>query len=112
MFSFKLVNMITCARSNCYRASIGRIHRPLYRRVYPVRLVFPNGYSITIRYNEPRSIIKLPFDINSLATEEQRKRRLLLRTRVDVDKDTSTNDISFRSNSIAQQLVKRRSANK
>lgn len=68
----------TIIRQTCYRASIGRIKRPVYSRLYPVKLVKPDGSSINISYNEPISIIKLPFDLSQL-NETDRRRRLLKR---------------------------------
>lgn len=32
----------TLVRTHCYRASIGRIKRPVYARQYPVKLVKPD----------------------------------------------------------------------
>lgn len=69
---------IQVTRGNCFRASFGKIARPVYARMYPVKLVKPDGSSITIQYHEPISIIKLPFNINEL-DEAERKRRLLKR---------------------------------
>lgn len=79
-------------RSHCYRASIGRIRRPVYARQYPVKLVKPDGSSITINYHEPISIIKLPFDVTQL-DEAERRRRLLKRqmsSKVDPKKTKET----------------------
>lgn len=65
-------------RNSCYRASLNRIKRPAYARLYPVTLVKPDGSSITIKYHEPISIIKLPYDLN-LLSDIDRKRRMLKR---------------------------------
>ncbi|XP_022128101.1 39S ribosomal protein L55, mitochondrial [Pieris rapae] len=56
-------------------ASITKIHREIYTRMYPTKVVLPNGASINIRYHEPRKIIKLPLDL-SLLSDEERKIRL------------------------------------
>ncbi|CAG9560339.1 unnamed protein product [Danaus chrysippus] len=56
-------------------ASITKIHREIYTRTYPTKVVLPNGASINIRYHEPRKIIRLPLDLSSL-TEEEKKMRL------------------------------------
>ena len=69
---------LTSVRKNSYRASIGKISRPVYSRLYPVRLVKPDGSAINIKYHEPIGIIKLPFDLNKL-DEVDRKHRLLKR---------------------------------
>ncbi len=68
----------TAVRTNCFRACFGKITRPVYARMYPVKLVKPDGSSLTVQYHEPVSIIKLPFNINEL-DEAERKRRLLKR---------------------------------
>jgi large subunit ribosomal protein L55 len=77
-----LTNISSCLsstiRQTCFRASIGRIKRSVYSRLYPVKLVKPDGSSINISYHEPISIIKLPFDLSQL-NENDRKRRLLKR---------------------------------
>ncbi|KAB7496551.1 39S ribosomal protein L55, mitochondrial [Armadillidium nasatum] len=57
--------------------------------MYPTHLIFSDGSSILIRYQEPRKIIKLPLDISAL-TEEERIRRLYNRkpkTKVIIQED-------------------------
>lgn len=44
---------------NSNSASITRPHRLTYTRTYPTVLVFPNGSTITIRYTEPKQILKV-----------------------------------------------------
>ncbi|XP_034824931.1 large ribosomal subunit protein mL55 [Maniola hyperantus] len=56
-------------------ASITRIHREVFTRMYPTKVVLANGASINIRYHEPRKIIKLPLDLSTLS-EDERKARL------------------------------------
>ncbi|XP_050299328.1 39S ribosomal protein L55, mitochondrial [Anthonomus grandis grandis] len=60
---------------SCWSAGITRPHRLTYARTYPTLLVQPDGSTYTIRYPEPRRIIKLPLNIWTL-TEAQRKERL------------------------------------
>ncbi|PZC85324.1 hypothetical protein B5X24_HaOG201820 [Helicoverpa armigera] len=62
-----------CLHNNI--ASVTKIHRDLYSRMYPTQVVLPDGASINIRYHEPRKVIKLPLDLSQL-TEEERKMRL------------------------------------
>ncbi|XP_068630766.1 large ribosomal subunit protein mL55 [Battus philenor] len=64
-----------CRFLNNNVATITKIHRDVYARMYPTVIVQPNGASINIRYNEPRKIIKLPLDLSQLS-EEERKIRL------------------------------------
>lgn len=56
-------------------AEITKIHRKVYARTYPTVMVLPDGSSINIRYHEPRQIITLPLNLDSL-TEAERKARL------------------------------------
>ncbi|KJH47208.1 glycosyltransferase, group 2 family protein [Dictyocaulus viviparus] len=61
-------------RGNAWRACLGKIRRTEYLRHYPVLLIRPDGSTIEIRYLEPRSVIQLPVDINSLTEGEKRQR--------------------------------------
>lgn len=54
---------------------ITRIKKSIYPRAYKVRLQQPDGSSYTIRYHEPRELIRLPVDPNNL-TEEEKQARL------------------------------------
>ncbi|XP_048367646.1 39S ribosomal protein L55, mitochondrial [Sphaerodactylus townsendi] len=56
------------------RTSIACIPRVKYGRVYPVLLVRPDGSTIHIRYKEPRRILMMPVDINTLPEAERRAR--------------------------------------
>merc|ERR1712142_251336 len=60
-------------RWNSNRASISRINRTIYPRLYPVTVVNPDGSSFRIRFKEPRRIITLPIDIESLSPEERQQ---------------------------------------
>ncbi|XP_013771950.1 39S ribosomal protein L55, mitochondrial-like [Limulus polyphemus] len=63
-----------CVRNNSSLASTTKVHRLIYKRLYPTVLVLPDGSTVNIRYHEPRKIIKLPLDMNSLTEEEQKQR--------------------------------------
>ncbi|GIY00993.1 39S ribosomal protein L55, mitochondrial [Caerostris extrusa] len=65
--------LIQQLRHNSNRASIVKIGREKYCRMYLTTLVNPDGSSITIRYHEPRRIIKLPMDVSQLTPEELQK---------------------------------------
>ncbi|XP_050535326.1 39S ribosomal protein L55, mitochondrial [Daktulosphaira vitifoliae] len=54
--------------------AITKIHRNVYPRHYLTKIVKPDGSSFTIRYHEPRMIIKLPLDLNSISEEEKKRR--------------------------------------
>lgn len=51
-------------------ALISKTKREYYLRTYPTTVVEPDGSSYTIRYQEPRRIIKLPLDVTTLTPEE------------------------------------------
>ncbi|XP_014663266.1 PREDICTED: 39S ribosomal protein L55, mitochondrial-like [Priapulus caudatus] len=61
-------------RHNSNRASITKIGRLTYARLYPTMLVNPDGSTVRIKYREPRKIIKLPLDLSTLTEEERRAR--------------------------------------
>lgn len=42
-------------------ARVTKVHRDLYPRMYPTKVVLPDGASINIRYHEPRKIIKVNY---------------------------------------------------
>ncbi|XP_023221048.1 39S ribosomal protein L55, mitochondrial-like isoform X1 [Centruroides sculpturatus] len=60
-----------CFNSN--RASITKVRRKIYAKMYPAVLVQPDGSTINIRYHEPKMIIKLPPDLDKMSEEEKRK---------------------------------------
>ncbi|XP_043766710.1 39S ribosomal protein L55, mitochondrial [Cervus elaphus] len=61
-------------RADCNRASLTRLHRQTYARLYPVLLVKQDGSTIHIRYPEPRRMLTMPVDLDSLSPEERRAR--------------------------------------
>ncbi|CAM1294262.1 MRPL55 (predicted) [Pycnogonum litorale] len=78
IFCSRLMPLATSVRHTSNQAWISKIKRQTYTRTYPTILVFPDGSTVNIRYHEPVSIIKLPFDIRTLS-EEERKLRLMKR---------------------------------
>lgn len=54
-------------------AYIAKMRRPYYLKTYPTVLVEPNGVIYTIRYEEPRRIITLPLNLESLSPEQQQE---------------------------------------
>ncbi|KAM5299608.1 large ribosomal subunit protein mL55 [Ctenodactylus gundi] len=61
-------------RANSTRALLTRLHRQAYPRLYPVLLVKQDGSTIHIRYSEPRCMLEMPLDLDSLSPEERRAR--------------------------------------
>ncbi|XP_015923013.1 large ribosomal subunit protein mL55 [Parasteatoda tepidariorum] len=57
-------------RNGSNRTCIAKIGREKYVRVYPTMVVNSDGSTYTIRYHEPRKIIKLPMDTSKLTAEE------------------------------------------
>ncbi|XP_063057769.1 large ribosomal subunit protein mL55 [Engraulis encrasicolus] len=64
----------TALHENSNRASIVRCTRNKFERQYPVLLVRTDGSTINIRYKEPRRILQMPVDINTLSDEERKIR--------------------------------------
>lgn len=66
MNSKVLLNLKSSLVNHCFRkclhnniATVTKVHRDLYTRMYPTKVVLPDGASINIRYHEPRKIIKV-----------------------------------------------------
>lgn len=55
-FSLYLISK-RCLNNNV--ASITKIHREIYARMYPTAVILPDGSSFNIRYHEPRKIIQV-----------------------------------------------------
>eukprot|EP00745_Piridium_sociabile_P043971 TRINITY_DN91057_c0_g1_i1.p1 TRINITY_DN91057_c0_g1~~TRINITY_DN91057_c0_g1_i1.p1 ORF type:complete len:139 (-),score=21.96 TRINITY_DN91057_c0_g1_i1:10-381(-) len=68
---------LTCGpqRNSSSKTSVTRLNRYNFPRLYPTLMVLPDGSTITVRYKEPRKLIKLPEDL-SLLSEADRKLRL------------------------------------
>ncbi|EEB11792.1 glutamyl-tRNA amidotransferase [Pediculus humanus corporis] len=52
-------------------AVVTKIHRKHFLKHYPTLVVEPDGSTYTVRYHEPRKIIKLPLDLSKLSEEER-----------------------------------------
>lgn len=59
------------ARAASSAAFVSRVKRPTYVRQYPTVVVQPDGSTITVRYHEPRSLIRLPLVFEELSAEQQ-----------------------------------------
>ncbi|XP_026805747.1 39S ribosomal protein L55, mitochondrial [Rhopalosiphum maidis] len=71
-----MVNIVRfCRFFSSKSAAITKIHRNIYPQHYLTKVIQPDGSSFTIRFNDPRMIIKLPLDME-LISEEERKRRM------------------------------------
>jgi len=78
--SSRLALSTTSVACDCTRVGHARIRGRQYLRTYPTLLVYPDGSTVTVRYKEPREIIKLPLDLNEV-DEATRTERLALRKR-------------------------------
>ncbi|XP_008837223.1 39S ribosomal protein L55, mitochondrial isoform X2 [Nannospalax galili] len=65
-------------RADSNRASLTRLRRQAYARLYPVLLVKQDGSTIHVRYREPRRMLLMPLDVDALSPED---RRAMLRKR-------------------------------
>ncbi|XP_045160020.2 39S ribosomal protein L55, mitochondrial-like isoform X2 [Mercenaria mercenaria] len=85
-------------RYNSNRTSITRTKTAHYVRTYPTLLVLPDGSSITVRYEKPRRIIKLPVDLSTLTDQEKEARIMIFnppkKTEVkeDIEDDFNVNE--------------------
>ncbi|XP_002760880.1 large ribosomal subunit protein mL55 isoform X1 [Callithrix jacchus] len=61
-------------RADSSRASFARVRRQAYARLYPVLLVKQDGSTVHIRYREPRRMLAMPIDLDTLTPEERRAR--------------------------------------
>jgi len=63
---------------NANRCVVTKVKRTKFARLHPTMAVMPDGSTITIKYAEPRQLIKFPIKIEE-ASEEETKRIQLLR---------------------------------
>jgi large subunit ribosomal protein L55 len=70
--------------------------------VYKVRLQKPDGSSYIIRYHEPRELVRLPVDPNSL-TEEEKQARL---NRLKPEKEIEVHEFDDEETEIIQRSWK------
>lgn len=75
---------------------IYKANRDLFARLYPTTLVFKDGSTVTIRYHEPRQILKIPLTLEECTDEKSKNawqiRRRLLKTQAIIDEK---DDITF-----------------
>jgi len=71
-------NQVQVRYLNANRCAVTKIKRSKFARLHPTMTVLPDGSSITIKYPEPRRLIKFPIKLEE-ATEEETKRIQLLR---------------------------------
>ncbi|XP_059062166.1 large ribosomal subunit protein mL55 [Achroia grisella] len=88
-------------------ACITKMHREVYSRMYPTRVVLPDGASIIVRYHEPRNIIKLPLNLSLLSEED---RRIRLERRKPKKKVKITDDVedNFNANKYLKFMKKQK----
>lgn len=77
-------------------SQVYKAKRELVARLYPTLLVFKDGSSVTIRYHEPRHILKMPVTLEDCLDQQSKtawqiRRRILKSGTVDSDKD----DVKF-----------------
>ena len=80
---------------NANRSNICKISRTKYCRLYRVLLVFPDGSTVTVRHQEPQSLIQLPFLLDDCKTDIQRKEWLSRRKRVEKVETEDDMDLKY-----------------
>jgi len=63
---------------NANRAAVTKIKRARYTHLYPTTVVLPDGSTITVKYPEPRVLLRLPINLDT-ATDAQKRQIQLLR---------------------------------
>lgn len=70
---------LTVARQlNANRCVVTKVKRATFARLHPTTGVLPDGSTITVKYLEPRPLIKFPIKLEE-ASEEDKKRIQQLR---------------------------------
>uniref|UniRef100_A0A8C6XEX4 39S ribosomal protein L55, mitochondrial n=1 Tax=Naja naja TaxID=35670 RepID=A0A8C6XEX4_NAJNA len=64
----------TANHLNSNRTSIACFPRSKYARLYPVLLFRLDGSTVHLRYKEPRRVLQIPVDFNTLPEAERRSR--------------------------------------
>ncbi|NXG29670.1 RM55 protein, partial [Dromaius novaehollandiae] len=86
----------TAVRDTSNRTSVAHVRRQAYGRLYPVLLVKTDGSTVRVRYKEPKRILMLPLDSNTLP-EAERKARLRRRfpAKSKLEKDEAFEEINL-----------------
>jgi len=64
---------------NASRCAVTKTKRATFARQYPTRAVLPDGSTITVKYPEPRHLIRFPINLEEASDEEKKKIQLLRR---------------------------------
>jgi len=71
---------LTLARAlNANRCVVTKTKRATFARLYPTVGVLPDGSTITVKYPEPRHLIRFPINLEDASEEEKKKIQLLRR---------------------------------
>eukprot|EP00088_Acartia_fossae_P058093 TRINITY_DN67902_c0_g1_i1.p1 TRINITY_DN67902_c0_g1~~TRINITY_DN67902_c0_g1_i1.p1 ORF type:complete len:107 (-),score=21.37 TRINITY_DN67902_c0_g1_i1:64-354(-) len=70
--------LTTVRHLNANRCVVTKIKRTTFARLHPTQVVLPDGSTITVKYAEPRHLIRFPIKLEE-ATEEEKKKIQLLR---------------------------------
>lgn len=72
-------NQVQLRYLNANRCVVTKVKRAKFARLHPTMAVLPDGSSITIKYPEPRQLIKFPIRIEEASQEEVKRIQLLRR---------------------------------
>lgn len=62
----------SCRQFNANTCAITRIRQSQYPRPFPVEMVFANGSTLTVRYDQSRAIIRVPLIEQDLKSDKER----------------------------------------
>eukprot|EP00092_Neocalanus_flemingeri_P008124 GFUD01008764.1.p1 GENE.GFUD01008764.1~~GFUD01008764.1.p1 ORF type:complete len:112 (+),score=27.27 GFUD01008764.1:58-393(+) len=64
---------------NANRCVVTKVKRARFARLHPTMAVLPDGSTITIKYSEPKHLIKFPIKLEEASDEEKKRIQLLRR---------------------------------
>jgi len=65
-------SLVSVRHLNANRAVVTKIKRPVFARLHPVTTVLPDGSTITVKYKEPKNLIRFPLDLETATAEQKR----------------------------------------
>ena len=77
-------------------SQVYKAKRELFARLYPTTMVFKDGSTITVRFHEPRQIIKMPVTLEDCVNQSDKVAWQIRRRELkDEYRDTDKDDVKF-----------------